>query len=247
MKKIVTAIVVAAALIACGASLCGISYAKMGNDLSSLSFVEMEKSEMQIEKEFQTILIRTDIAAVVIQSADQQCCSIECYQDKKAPFDIRVENKALVIDSKTRKDLVWYERASIFAGMPKVVISLPEKEYGILSAQMDTGNLTIEGPLFFEGMDVTLDTGDLHLFKTTTAKELHVKMDTGNFTFEDCDAGSVSAELDTGNIEGSFVTPKAIEAKSDTGSVYVPKQTEGGACRLKTDTGNIRITIAEQK
>ncbi|MCR5282081.1 MAG: DUF4097 domain-containing protein [Lachnospiraceae bacterium] len=245
MKKAIIAIVTAAALIVCGTSLCGISYAKMGNDLSKLGFVEMEKDEVKIEQEFQEVTIRSDIAAVTIQSTDQTYCSVECYQDKKAPFDVRVENGALVIDSKTREDLTWYERASVFASTPKVIISLPKKDYGTLLAKMDTGNLKIEGPLTFESMDLTMDTGDVHLSRTITSKELHVKMDTGNFTFEDCDAGSVSAELDTGNIEGSFLSPKAIEAKSDTGSVHVPKQTEGGACRLKTDTGNIRITIAE--
>ncbi len=240
MKKVIIAILVAAAFI-----VCGVSFAKMGNDFAALSFVDMETTTMEIKEEFRDIRIQADIGTIEIHSCDEAICSIECYQDKKGPFQIKVEEGALVIDSKTREDLTWYERASTFASMPRAVILLPKKEYGALVARIETGDLSTEGPLSFASMDLTLDTGNVHLEDTLVSDMMQVKLDTGNFSFEDCDAGSVMAELDTGNIEGNFLSGKTIEAKSDTGNVHVPKDSKGGACKLKTDTGNIRISIAE--
>lgn len=89
------------------------------------------------------------------------------------------------------------------------------------------------------------DTGDITLTNVLAAELIHIRRDTGDVKFEHCDAGRLNVQTDTGDITGSLRTAKIFSADSDTGSVGVPKSTTGGLCEIKTDTGDIKITIEE--
>ena len=56
---------------------------------------------------------------------------------------------------------------------------------------------------------------------------------------------NIYVETDTGDVRGTILTSKIFFAKSDTGDEDVPETTTGGICRIKTDTGDIKIRIKE--
>lgn len=87
------------------------------------------------------------------------------------------------------------------------------------------------------------DTGDLVLENVIATEKFTIERDTGDITFESCDAAEIFVETDTGDVTGSLLSEKIFFAETDTGKVDVPKSVTGGRCEIETDTGNIRITV----
>jgi DUF4097 and DUF4098 domain-containing protein YvlB len=76
-------------------------------------------------------------------------------------------------------------------------------------------------------------------------EKLSVRRSTGDVEFDGVDAPEITIETSTGDIEGTLCSGKHFIADSDTGDVRVPKDSEGGTCRLNTSTGDIRVRVAE--
>ena len=87
--------------------------------------------------------------------------------------------------------------------------------------------------------------GDINLANTIASGKISVERDTGDVAFDMCDAGEISVQTSTGNVQGSFLTEKVFIAHTDTGKVVVPETTTGGKCEIRTDTGDIKITIKQ--
>ena len=89
------------------------------------------------------------------------------------------------------------------------------------------------------------DTGDISLENVVTEGMLSVLCDTGDVRLTRCDGGEISIKTDTGDVSGSLLSEKVFSVHSDTGRVNVPKSVAGGPCEITTDTGDIKITIAD--
>lgn len=87
-------------------------------------------------------------------------------------------------------------------------------------------------------------TGDISLQNVIVAEQLTIERSTGDVKLDRCDAGQLFIQTDTGDVKGSLLTEKVFLTETDTGRVDVPKTTTGGLCEIRTDTGNIKITIA---
>ena len=76
------------------------------------------------------------------------------------------------------------------------------------------------------------------------SEKFSIQRDTGDVSFESCDAGEIFVKTDTGKISGTLRSEKDFSScRSDTGSVRVPATVSGGKCELISDTGNIRIEV----
>ena len=143
-------------------------------------------------------------------------------------------------------------------------VILENGEYGSLSVVTDTGDIIVTDAVCGGEMYTEVSTGDNKLtnvtcgsFKTTgstgglkmtnfiASERFSILRDTGNVTFDRCDAAEISVTVDTGSVTGTLLTDKIFMAESDTGRIDVPKTTSGGVCEITTDTGNIRISIAD--
>ncbi|MBR6513524.1 MAG: DUF4097 family beta strand repeat protein [Clostridia bacterium] len=91
------------------------------------------------------------------------------------------------------------------------------------------------------------DTGGITMKDLVAAGKLIIERDTGSVCFEDCDAAELDIKTVTGSVKGSLLTEKVFIAKSDTGRIRVPESITGGKCKIETDTGNIKITLSEDK
>lgn len=86
-------------------------------------------------------------------------------------------------------------------------------------------------------------TGDVSLENVIAASKLRIETDTGDVTMDDSDANDIHIETDTGDVTGSLLSDKIFIVETDTGDVDVPKTTSGGICEIKSDTGDVKITI----
>lgn len=86
-------------------------------------------------------------------------------------------------------------------------------------------------------------TGDLHMEDVIATDRFSIERDTGDVRFTHCDAAEISVRTDTGNVKGSLRTPKVFDVHTDTGRKEYPNTATGGRCEIRTDTGNIQITL----
>ncbi len=86
-------------------------------------------------------------------------------------------------------------------------------------------------------------TGDTKLKNVVCSGNMKIKITTGHARFDHCDAATLDIETDTGDISGSLLSPKTFEAESHTGDIILPPGSSGGSCKIKTDTGDIEISI----
>lgn len=114
---------------------------------------------------------------------------------------------------------------------------------GDTNIQVSTGK-TVLTDLQCKNLISTGNTGSMVLKQVVAAEKFSIKRSTGHIRLEGCDAAELFLETDTGNIVGSLLTEKVFIAHTDTGKVDVPKTVTGGRCEIKTDTGDIKITIS---
>lgn len=86
-------------------------------------------------------------------------------------------------------------------------------------------------------------TGDLHMEDVIATGRFSIERDTGDVRFTHCDAAEISVRTDTGDVKGSLRTPKVFDVHTDTGRKEYPNTVTGGKCEIRTDTGNIQITL----
>lgn len=115
---------------------------------------------------------------------------------------------------------------------------------GRLSVSTDTGDTLLLG-LSAGSLELDSDTGHIKIVNTVTLKEMKIENDTGDVTFEKADGESLYVETDTGDVTGTLLTEKLFRAESDTGRVEVPWDTRGGDCIVITDTGDVKLSVAQ--
>lgn len=86
-------------------------------------------------------------------------------------------------------------------------------------------------------------TGELFLSNTVASGMITLERSTGDISFNGCDAAQIEIITSTGDVEGTLLTAKSFDADSNAGDVDVPKNTVGGKCTVRTDTGDIKIRI----
>lgn len=112
-----------------------------------------------------------------------------------------------------------------------------------ISATTDTGR-KIFTDVTCDNLTLESSTGDIELTRTVASGKLSIKASTGDITFDHSDASEIKIKTSTGDITGTLLTEKNFYATSNTGTPDVP-HTSGGLCEIETDTGRIKIRIAE--
>ena len=111
-----------------------------------------------------------------------------------------------------------------------------------IDISVSTGKTTLED-VDCENLIVEGNTGDVILKDVVASEKFLIETDTGDVKLEKSDAKEISIETDTGDIKGTLLTGKIFVAESDTGRINVPDSSNGGKCKLETDTGDIVINI----
>ncbi len=113
---------------------------------------------------------------------------------------------------------------------------------GDLTLSVSTGRSTLKD-VACKSFATSGSTGDLTMENVIALDMISIKRSAGDVRFTACDAQEITVETGTGDVTGSLRSAMVFTTKTDTGSVDVPPSTDGGPCRITTDTGDIKITI----
>lgn len=133
---------------------------------------------------------------------------------------------------------------------------------GGLDLTATTGKIQVSSVVCNGDIRLQVNTGDIHLSDTTcrnltsdgttgkidlndviAAEKMTITRDTGDVIFDGCDAAQLAIVTDTGDVAGTLLSSKIFFTDTDTGRVEVPRSTEGGICDVRTDTGDITLSI----
>lgn len=89
------------------------------------------------------------------------------------------------------------------------------------------------------------NTGSITLKDLIADGKLSIERSTGDVKFEACDAAEILVKTDTGDVKGTLCSEKIFITQTDTGRVNVPQGGTGGKCEIKTDTGDIKISLQQ--
>ena len=95
------------------------------------------------------------------------------------------------------------------------------------------------------GLTSNGSTGDITLDSLIASERISIERSTGDVKFNASDAAEIYVKTDTCKVSGTLLSEKIFITRTDTGDIDVPKSVTGGRCEITTDTGDIRITIAQ--
>ena len=131
--------------------------------------------EQKITDDFNTIEIDTDVSDVTILPSEDGECRIVCSEHEKITHVGAVDGSTLNIEVLDKRNV--FEK--IFTPKMKVTVYLPRSEYGALTAETDTGSVTVDGDLTFDSVRIDTDTGDVE--GTLLSEKIFIaKSDTGD-------------------------------------------------------------------
>ena len=131
-----------------------------------------------------------------------------------------------------------------------------------MNLESDTGDISVLGVSGMETLEIKNDTGDVKIadveagelyaetdtgdvsMKRVLAKGfMSVETDTGDVEISLSDAGEIKVETSTGDVDGTLLSEKLFFAETNTGDISVPRTTKGSICDIRTDTGDIKISV----
>lgn len=85
--------------------------------------------------------------------------------------------------------------------------------------------------------------GGMEFSALTATERLFVKTSSGSVRLNGCDAGELEIKTSSGSVVGTLLSEKVFIAKTSSGDISVPQTTSGGACKITTSSGDIKITL----
>ena len=239
-------LIIAITLILIGTAVIGGVMTVLQWDFKGLSTNKYVTNEYKVDEAYSNISVVTDTADVVLVPAEDGRTAVVCGERENAAHTVTVKDGTLTVElNDTRK---WYDYIGINFSSPKVTVYLPTGEYGALSVQLSTGNVTVPDDFKFESVDIAASTGDVKHAASATGL-VSIKTSTGHIRVEGVSAGALDLTASTGRVTASGVSCEGnMTLKVSTGKAYLSDVT----CHDFTSSGNtgdilMRNTIAAGK
>lgn len=213
------------------------------------------------------ISFRTPKITVRIPAGEYGALSVKSNTgDTRIPADFvfrSIEVTATTGDVELRASATENVRITLTTGDIEVEdVSAHAMELSVTTGEIEATRVTCVG-----GVTANVSTGDVELMAVTCGtfssngstgdffarnllgfEKIEIKRSTGDVEFEMMNSRDISIMTDTGDVEGSLLTGKIFDARSDTGRVRTPDSdpSSGERCKVRCDTGSIKITVAQQ-
>lgn len=195
------------------------------------------------ESEYGALIINSSTSGVEIpkefkfESIDisQSTGDVNCYATVMGDAKIKVSTGDITVKK------AYFGSLDLKATTGRINVSDVECA-GDLLIKVSTGNAKLTN-VKCNDIISTGSTGDIILTNLIAAENIDIKRSTGNVKFDLCDASELLINTDTGNVKGTLLSDKVFIVKTDTGKINVPETTNGGKCKITTDTGDIKIEI----
>ena len=160
---------------------------------------------------------------------------VECYASAKGLLKIKASTGDIRVENVTADDL----ELSLSTGRVSVTSA---DCTGDVTLKVSTGKASLTD-VDCKSFTSSGNTGGITLKDVIAEKKISIERSTGDVSFDGCDAAEIYVTTDTGDVRGSLLSAKVFITETDTGKVDVPKSTTGGRCEIKTDTGDVKITV----
>ena len=111
-----------------------------------------------------------------------------------------------------------------------------------IKLKTSTGDFNLEN-VTCKSYESSSSTGDLNFNNVKVTNTINVKNDTGHVKMIASDAEELDIKTSTGYVNLELLTSKIVYAESSTGRKNFPTSTTGGLCKIKTSTGDIKVTF----
>ena len=255
MRKI---LMIALILLSIGAVIFVAVMTYHGWDFKKLSAGKYETNTHTISDDFDSIKIETETADISILPSQSGECKVVLYELIKAKHTVTVENGTLKIGQNDERR--WYDYLCLDFNSPKITLYLPEAEYGTLTVNATTGDVSIPKDFAFGDIDVSITTGDIYCAASTKG-DVNISATTGDITLNKLKAGSVNLSVTTGDInadgidclasltlkttsgdmELSDIRCGSFTVNATTADVELKNVISEGSLFIKTTTGDIEL------
>ena len=222
MKTTKTLLTAATVLVLLGLVLFAGAMAKNHWNLTKLGTKELETNSYPVTESFRDVRIETHTADVRFVPSEDGSCRVVCRETENEKHSVTVQNGVLQVRVKDSREKNWFFFTGFSTETPSITLYLPEKEYGALHIQENTGDVEVPADFRFASLDVTSDTGDVTVGASTPA-EIRIQTSTGDIRLENLSA-------------------KALELSTSTGKVSVRSVTCSGDLRIRVSTGDAELS-----
>lgn len=241
-------LIVAGALVLVGAGLFTGVMASKRWDFTSLSTTEYLGQKFDIYDEFDNISLNAKTYNVTFEKATDDRCTVSFFGPEgktEDPFEARVVNKTLSIGVKEPDN--WYDHLFRFSVIPsRIIVSLPEREYGSFIAKTSTGDIDVSD-FNLDELHLSVSTGDIRVLQTKCAGNISIHVSTGDTMLANVTCKSITSDGSTGDITlNHVIADNLFSVERSTGHISF-EDCDASDYILKTSTGAVIGSILSEK
>ena len=227
-----TAIILAIFLLILGAILFVCSLWANGWSFGSANF---ESAELEISDTFQGISLKTDTADITFVPSQDGKVKIELYEHKKVKHNATVTDGVLNIGYEDKR--AWSEKMFNFSS-PRITIYLPDGDYGALTIDASTGDISLQVGAKFESIKIDLSTGDIFL-GGISASSIDATVSTGKINMDGIEcSGAIKLKSSTGNVNLSNIKCASFESVGTTSDLCIENAVVSENVKIERNTGD---------
>lgn len=238
-KKTKIGFIVASVLILIGIAIFIGALAMLNWDFKNLSTVKYETNTYAFSEDFHDLSIVTDTADVRILPAEDGKCTVICEEETNAKHAVEVKDGKLTITLQNKK--AWRDYIGINFRSPKIVVYLPQEQYGDVKIQGSTCDVEIAEDFRCASLSISVSTGDVESYASVSGS-VKIKTSTGHICVKNISAGALDLTVSTGKVTVSDIACEGdLKLIVSTGKAYL----SGIRCNNLTtngDTGDLSLS-----
>lgn len=204
-KAGITALIVGIALTLVGAAIVffvflgvGFDFAQLNYDFVSGSSKPYVEKTYDVNEKFDSIYIEDSSADIYFEMATGDKAYVESYEDEDVNYDVKVKNKTLYINRKTKSDLEIFS-IGINTEQARLTVYLPKKAYDELTINTASSDITLDSKFEFESVDIDVASGDVS-FGSKVSKSLDIDAASSDVSVSGCEAKNIKLHTASGEI-----------------------------------------------
>ena len=255
-------LIIASALVLCGLMAFVILMSINGWDFTKLSTEKMQTKEYTLSQNFNDVSIDTKAVDITFVKADDGIVKVVCYEKVNMAHTVTAQDGVLTVTMVNTKK--WYQYIGISFHTPTLTVYLPESQYTHLKIKNSTGAVEIPQDFSFESIDVTLSTGKVNTFATTTG-QTKIKTTTGSVCVKNANVGALDIVVSTGKVTvenvnalgqvnvgvstgGTFINALSCQtfiSNGSTGNISLEGVIATQLVDIKRSTGDVKFTLCD--
>ncbi len=237
-------LIIAFSLVLLGCIIFGSVMTMFKWDFTKLSTVKYETNNYDINENYKDISIETDTADIVFMPTEGLKTSVACREQKNMKHSVAVKDDTLVIEVvDTRK---WYEYIGINFGATEITVYIPQGEYGRLSVNGSTGNISVEH-ISADVLDLSVSTGRITVSDANCRGDVKINVSTGKTNLTDVKCKNLTSSGSTGDISlKNVIAAETFSIERSTGDIKLDG-CDAAEIFIETNTGDVRGTLLSEK